>query len=622
MQRVAVLPVAVANQIAAGEIVERPASVVKELVENAIDAGATRIAVLLRGGGREAIVVRDDGQAMCREDAVLAFARHATSKIRRIEDLPSIGSFGFRGEALPSIAAAADVELLTRRRDEPVGTRVRTRGGEVLEAADAGCAPGTQVAVQQLFAALPARQKFLKRAATELAHVTEIVSRLALAVPGVGFVLEHDGREILAMPPVASAADRLHQVVGRDGARGLVEFVTEDPLLSIRGYLGRPEHSLSSARLVLTYVNGRCVRDRVLTRAILDGYESLLMRGRYPIAVVFLQVSAGDVDVNVHPSKAEVRFREPGRVHRALAEQVRRHLRTALGGGAGAPRVPASFDRGGSPGAVASGASARSTADRCPHGEEWSPAWSAGAGFSASGGRAIERSLLAESEGAYEAASAIAADLRTDYRSPAVAEARLLAPGWRFAALRVLGQVLDGYLVCAGSRGLVLIDQHAAHERVRFERLREQLAGGRMPVQQLLVPETLALGVREIQALEDAREALIRAGFEGEPFGEGVYLLRAVPATLADADCAAVIRDLAAELAEGGASRVVDEAGDALLARVACHSAIRMGRRLEIAEAEALLEAMDRLDVAGYCPHGRPAFVEIDAGALERMFKR
>jgi DNA mismatch repair protein MutL len=488
------------------------------------------------------------------------------------------------------------------------------------------------VEARRLFATLPARQKFLKRAATELGHVVEMLSRLALAAPRVGFVLEHDGRVVLDLPPVATGADRLHQVLGRDGARNLVEFAAEGSVLSIRGHLGRPDHSLSSARLVLTYVNGRFVRDRVLTRAILDGYESLLMRGRYPIAVVFLQVSAGEVDVNVHPTKAEVRFREPGRVHRLLAEQIRRSLRTALGadacegrgadvplGGTGARAAgwvqaegPPWAGASPRPGVYAAGQVGRLGQPGLPG--EVGPIGRPGA-WDNQGGVLAPRGV-AEAPRGYGASESIEPE-RLGGHAGALASRR-----GRFGALRVLGQVLDGYLVCASGRGLVLIDQHAAHERVRFERLREQLDAGRVAVQQLLVPEPLALGVREIEALDGARDALVRMGFEGEPFGDSVYLLRAVPAALADADCARVLRDLAAELAEGGASRVVDDAVATLLARVACHSAVRMGRRLELAEAEALLEAMDRTDIVGYCPHGRPAFVEIDAAALERMFKR
>ncbi len=611
MGRIAVLPVALANQIAAGEVVERPASVVKELVENALDAAARRVTVGVRAGGRGGILVRDDGEGMSRDDAVLAFARHATSKIRAREDLLAIGTFGFRGEALASVAAAADVELTTRRAGENVGTRVRTRVGVVAEVTDAGCPPGTQVDVRELFATLPARQKFLKQPATEFGHVAEVVSRLALAVPGVGFVLERDGRRVLDLPPVASPAERLVEVLGRDTAGAMIELETRGPAMAVRAYLGRPEHSLSSARLVLTYVDGRFVRDRLLTRAVLDGYASLLMRGRYPIAVVFLEMPRGDVDVNVHPTKAEVRFREPGRVHQLVARGIAGRLREALAATVpGRPQTRA--DAGGAAAAVTldreTGASAPWRDARRPsiprrdaHG--WETVREAGPGYAPATDSPAERASAVGEQGGEDGGT---------------------LPGRRagFASLRVLGQILDGYLVCASARGLVVIDQHAAHERVRFERLRAQAGAGTVPVQRLLVPETLRLGARDLQALDGARAVLGRLGFEGEAFGAETFVIRAVPALLADVDCGRVLRDLAAELGEVGASRAGEDAVDVVLARVACHSAVRVGRRLEHAEIEALLHAMDDVECSSYCPHGRPAYVEIDASALERLFKR
>lgn len=624
MGRIAVLPAFLANQIAAGEVIERPASVVKELVENSLDAGAHRVGIAVRGGGCQQIIVRDDGEGMTREDAALAFARHSTSKLRHPDDLMGIGSFGFRGEALPSIAAAADVELLTRRSDEDTGTRVRVRGGVLTDVAEAGSPPGTQLEVSDLFAALPARRKFLKRPATEFGHVAEVVNRLALGVPRVGFVLQHEGREVLNFPPVARPADRLLQVVGRDGGGDMLAFEVTTPALAVEGYLGRPEHSLSSARLVLAYVNGRLVRDRVITRAVLDGYESVLMRGRYPIAVVFLSVAKGDVDVNVHPAKAEVRFREPGRIHQVLTGAIRSRLRDAAG--AAGPRTQALSQPPRSVGRRPGGGGVPSwTTD--PARDRW-PArtWDLDRQApSISSGERQEPPQVQDQDASYQIASGQRLDQQppdgTDAPPEGLPALRLGASG-RFAALRVLGQVLDGYLVCDSGRGLVLIDQHAAHERVRFERLRGQLESGQLPVQHLLVPQPLTLGARDVEALEEAREALGRLGFEGERFGEGVYLVRSVPAVLADADCAVVLRDVAAELAEIGASSVVEGAVEAVLARVACHSAVRVGRHLDRAEAEALLRSMDEVDLASYCPHGRPAFVELDAASLERMFKR
>jgi DNA mismatch repair protein MutL len=350
------------------------------------------------------------------------------------------------------------------------------------------------------------------------------------------------------------------------------------------------------------------------------------MRGRYPVAVVFLDPAGGEVDVNVHPAKAEVRFRDPGRVHRLLAGAIRARLRDA-------PRQ-----------ALLQGGVRAGTSGKLHRAREATPTWP-GQRSSASplhkefGGLGAERPseparshaepLIGEPSPAYERGEEAGVPSRTSDLGvgsgpePAPdAPSALSAAPHLFASLRVIGQVLDGYLVCDSGRGLVLVDQHAAHERVQFERLRAQLRSGGIPVQHLLVPEPLTLGARDVQALDEAREALAHFGFEGEPFGDGVYLLRAVPAVLADTDCAAVLRDVAGELVDVGASRGVDQAVDTILARVACHSAVRVGRPLDRTEAEALLQAMDQVDRAGYCPHGRPAFVEIDRATLERMFKR
>jgi DNA mismatch repair protein MutL len=480
------------------------------------------------------------------------------------------------------------------------------------------------VEVRDLFGTLPARRKFLKRPATEFGHIAEVISRLALAVAHVGWTLENDGREALSFPPVAGPADRLAQVLGRDCATGVMPFEARTPAVTVQGYLGRPEHSLSSARLVLTYVAGRFVRDRVLTRAVLDGYQSVLMRGRYPVAVVFLDVAEGDVDVNVHPAKAEVRFRDPGRVHRLLAGAIGARLRdaprsAALRGGVGAG---GKLHRAGE--ATLSWPGQRSST-KPPH-EGFGGFGAAGPGEPARSHSEprIGEPRLAYGSGEEEDVASLSSDLGVGSGQERIPDASSPMPAAprRFASLRIIGQVLEGYLVCESGQGLVLVDQHAAHERVQFERLRAQLHSGGIPVQHLLVPEPLTLGARDVQALEEAREALARFGFEGEPFGDGVYLLRAVPAVLADTDCAAVLRDVAGELVDVGASRGVDRALDAILAQVACHSAVRVGRRLDCAEAEALLQAMDQVERAGYCPHGRPAFVEIDRAVLERMFKR
>ena len=569
MGKIAVLPPAVQGQIAAGEVIERPASVVKELVENALDAGARHVEVCLGAGGLDLISVRDDGEGMVAEDAQVAFARHATSKLAYAEDLPMVATLGFRGEALPSIAAVARVRLVTRRAADAGGVAVEADARGARPAGAAGAPPGTSVEVRELFAETPARRKFLRSAATEVGHVVDVLTRLAVASPAVGFRLEHDGREVLAFPPVADARQRLVQVLGRARAADLVPVEAAAGGYTLTGFLAPPRETLASARLVWTYVavggagTGRWVRDRLLLRAVLDGYASLVMRGRYPIAVLFLGIPPGEVDVNVHPAKLEVRFRSPAAVHQLLVPVLRARLAAAL-----APPPPAAFAREAAP------AYAAPRVDGAPH------------------------------------------------AAPA-AQAPLWTPAPRgFASLRFIGQIFDGYLLCEGEGRVVLIDQHAAHERVVFERLRAECRAGGIARDRLLVPETIALAAAESAALAEHAAALAAAGLEGEPFGEGTFLLRTVPGLLRGRDVGALVRAVAGELVEEGASAAAERATDAALATIACHGVVRVGQRLGAAEAQALLASMDGVEVSAHCPHGRPVAAELARPQLEALFRR
>ena len=571
MGKIAVLPPAVQGQIAAGEVIERPASVVKELVENALDAGARRVEVRLAAGGLDLIAVRDDGEGMMAEDAQVAFARHATSKLAHAEDLPMVATLGFRGEALPSIAAVARVRLVTRRAAEAGGVGVEADARGARPAGAAGAPPGTSVEVRELFAETPARRKFLRSAATEVGHVVDVLTRLAVASPAVGFRLEHDGREVLAFPPVADARQRLVQVLGRGRAADLVPVEAAAGGYTLTGFLAPPRETLASARLVWTYVavggagSGRWVRDRLLLRAVLDGYASLVMRGRYPIAVLFLGIPPGEVDVNVHPAKLEVRFRSQAAVHQLIVPALRARLVAAL-----APPPPAAVAR------------------------ETAPAYAA-----------------PRVDGAPHTAPA------------AAAQAPLWTPAPRgFASLRFIGQIFDGYLLCEGEGRVVLIDQHAAHERVVFERLRAECRAGGIARDRLLVPETIALPAAESAALAEHAAALAAAGLEGEPFGEGTFLLRTVPGLLRGRDVGALVRAVAGELVEEGASAAAERATDAALATIACHGVVRVGQRLGAAEAQALLASMDGVEVSAHCPHGRPVAAELARTQLEALFRR
>jgi len=593
MGRIAVLAPDVQGQIAAGEVVERPASIVKELLENAVDAGARHVEIVLEEGGLGRITVRDDGCGMTADEAQLAFARHATSKLRRAEDLLCVPTFGFRGEALPSIAAAARVRLTTRRTEDASASVVEACGELVQAQAPAGAAAGTTVEVSDLFATTPARRKFLRRPATELGHVSEVVVRAAVASPTIGFRLRHERREVLSAPPVTELRQRLVQVLGAARSASFVTVDHEAGRLRVGGVAGSPRDSLSSARHVWTYVAiegggaARWIRDRVLLRAVLDGYASLLMRGRYPVAVLFLTMPAGSVDVNVHPAKLEVRFRDTQAVHHAIGEALRRTLTTSLKGtGVVGHGVPATGAR--RPEAVGDGDGGV--------GEE-PPAYAPGAAAAASSPRPPGAAPL---------------------RQQALWSA---APGG-FRGLRFMTQLFHGYLLCDGGDRLVLIDQHAAHERVLYERLREQGAAGPVPSDALLVAETIRLSPLEVTVLGERAALLGALGIDGEPFGDDTYLLRGVPRLLVGRDVAGIVRAVAAELLEEGAAAAATRAHDLVLATVACHAATRVGQRLDPSEVSALLAAMDGVAINAHCPHGRPVAVQLAREQVEALFGR
>jgi len=584
--RVQVLAEAVAAEIAAGEVVERPASVVKELVENALDAGARRVTVELEDGGLSLIRVSDDGCGMVDEDALLAFTRHATSKLRTAEDLARVLTLGFRGEALPSIAAVAAVELTSRVRDALAGVSVRAAPGRPPEARAAGTPAGTIVAVRDLFASVPARRKFLKSVATELGHVADLIARHALAAVDVHFRLLQQGREVAVYPPVATLAERVRQVFGAERVRGGRAFADERLGMRVEGFAFSPQVSFASARYVHALVNGRAVRDRGLQHAIVHGYGSLIPRGRWPGAVVRLALPPADVDVNVHPAKHEVRFRVARVVHDTVAAAIRGAVAT---GGGGPAETRAS--------AVAE-ALARYVAS-AP-----APAASLLAGDAPAAARAPGR--------------------REDGPRP-VAPAPRAAPaaaGGGLGGLRFVGQVFRGYIVCEGHDRLVLIDQHAAHERIALEHLRAERRRGAVERQSLLMPLPVELGAGRTEALAAAAGELAALGFEVEPFGEGTVLVRAVPALLGAADPRVVVEDVADALQEGGAARAAEEAAEAVLGRIACHSVVRVGRALQPAEVQALLADLDGLTHGSSCAHGRPVSVEFSRGQVERMFGR
>jgi DNA mismatch repair protein MutL len=565
-----------ASRIAAGEVIERPASVVKELLENCLDAGSTEISVWLEKSGTSLIRVTDNGEGIAPEDLPLAVERHATSKLKEENDLFRIATLGFRGEALPSIAAVSQLEISSRPHGASVGCRLNVHAGMKSEPITVGCAAGTTVEVRDLFFKTPARKKFLKSPATELSHICEIINRMALAFHAVHFRLYHEGRTVSDYTAVNDPRDRLHQALGPETAKELIAFDQREGGLTINGYLSTTPSSFSSSRHLLTYVNKRYVRDRILTHAILQGYETLLMKGRYPAVALYLEIPFDDVDVNVHPAKFEVRFRRQSAVHDAVETAIRQVLRRDAKQPAAKISMPTP--------AIAMSVNEPALPYATPL-------------------RSFE-SFTAESR-----------DAPPPILSPAGEE------GF-FSSMAILGQILGCYLVCSSARGLALIDQHAAHERVIFEKMRHQMENGNLEKQNLLVPQTLELTAAEALLLEQTLASLEHLGFSVELFGPNTYAITAVPALLPEGDYRQIVRQMVAEVAELDTSRGLKNERDERLATIACHSVIRANRKLEISEIRALLQELDQIDFAKQCPHGRPVLIEFSRHELERMFKR
>ena len=588
--RVRRLPSALIDQIAAGEVVERPASVVKELIENALDAEATRLRVELRDGGSALCAVTDNGTGMSAEDARLALERHATSKLASLEDLARIASYGFRGEALPAIAAVSTLRLRTRSAADPVGIEITIAGGVRRAEREVGAPVGTRIEVSELFGNVPARRKFLKSAATEWGHASDWIARTALARPAVHFDVARDDRPAWSWPAVSDPLDRVAAVLGEREAAALVAVDSTEGRVRTHGWVSRPDRHRSNLSGVYLFVNGRPVRDRVLQHALVDCYRDVLPRGRFPSAVLFVDLPLEAVDVNVHPAKWEVRFADARAAHRWIADAVRGGLerRSWLAGSAAPARTSGS---GSAPAAGASFAQ-RGEAERRP--SDWLFAGARGA---------TDPGPLAEVERP--------ADLRV-----------------RFGELRLLGQLLATYLLVEGKQDLLLVDQHAAHERVLYEQLRASWLARGVERQPLLAPLAVQLEPRALAVLAERVGDAARLGFEIEPFGDDTIAIRTVPALLAGRDPAGLVRGLAdAWLAGDGASsaasdvRSIDPA-DRSLATLACHAARRKGDPLDPREQRALLDALDAIPWAPTCPHGRPVVVPFTTAEIERRFGR
>lgn len=598
MGRIRRLPDDLANQIAAGEVVERPSSIVKELVENALDAHATRVAVDVDNGGTTLVRVSDDGDGMPEEDALLALERHATSKIARIDDLLELGTFGFRGEALPSIASVSRLTLRTRARGADEGTSVVVEGGGRANVGPAGGAVGTTVEVRDLFYNVPARRKFLKATATESAHVGDVVLGAALARPDVTFVLTRDGRVVREYLRAPTREERARVAVANET---LVSCRAERGEIRIEAMLAPPERARAGATGLSLLVNGRPVKDRFLARAVAQAYGSVLEGGRYPVGVVWLDVPPHVVDVNVHPQKAEVRFADG----RAVFDAITRELHAGLARAFGLPAL------GANPYAQAHAMRNAVPTLRDP---------STGPPSSGFGGwprkEAPEPAPRSpEGPGLFGAASLFAPTHAAEAPGLFADEAGL------YARLRFVGQVRATFLVCEGEDGLYVLDQHAAAERVTFDRLRHAHAARGVGMQRLLVPEIVELGASDVALLEEHAAEIAGLGVEVRAVSDASVAVHGVPDLLVRKDPARVVRDLAAELSRA-AGRPFAGAVDLVLATMACHGSVRAGDAVGREEAEALLRSLDQVDFAGHCPHGRPLIMRLSWSELERRVGR
>jgi DNA mismatch repair protein MutL len=558
------------NRIAAGEVIERPASVVKELVENAIDAGATRIDIAFRGGGRSLIKVSDDGIGMDAGDLDLAIERHATSKLSD-DALIDIRTLGFRGEALPSIGAVSRMSIISRPQGGEDAHAVIVEGGVRREVRPAALSRGTEIEVRDLFFATPARLKFLRSERSETAEAADVVRRLALAHPAIGFSFVTEERRLIDAPPGETQAGRIRRIMGADFIGNAVLFEAERDGLRAEGHAGLPTWSRAHGAMQFSFVNGRPVRDKLLAGAIRGAYADLMTRARFPAIVLFVTCPSDRVDVNVHPAKAEVRFRDAALVRSLIVGAIRRCL--------GAGNHAANTDL------------ARQTV-------------------------ASFRPMTAPTySGFAETQAAFAMDM--PLAAPIAEETASDNP---LGAARA--QLHDNYILAQTAGGLVLVDQHAAHERLVYERLKRERAGAGIAAQPLLVPEVINLDPTEVERIAGAAELLGQSGLAVEAFGDGAVIVREVPAALAGGNIAGLIRDLADELAELDKANTVEERINHVLATIACHHSVRSGRKLRPEEMNALLREMERTPNSGQCNHGRPTFIELKLSDIERLFGR
>jgi len=660
MSRIRILPEAVANKIAAGEVVERPASVVKELLENAIDAGAKTIRVEVEVGGKRMIRVIDDGHGMSHDDALLAFERHATSKLKSADDLLSIATLGFRGEALPTIAAVSRLLLETRDESEAEGTRIEFAGGKLMGVKPAGLPAGTTVSVADIFYCVPARRKFLKSDTTELGHIASLVTHYALANPTKQFILITPTQEIINCAPAEKLADRVYQLFGRQALEELVEIpgvsspfraaITEPELepgeekasLTVSGFTSRPDIQRLNRNGIYIFVNRRLVRDRLILHAIHEAYRNILPPAVFPATLLFLEMPYDEVDVNVHPAKIEVRFRRSQFVHDFVRDAIRQVLvgvrpiasfATATAAGA-APLAGAgngALSGGITPAPIESGVprAILPTMEEIGVGSGVGSDYGSGGGFDLTGApmRPVEQRIPFTSGTSFGAAAAPAqissdGNWAANLAAPnADAPATLPRPE-QIADLKPLGQVSASFIIAVNSEGLWIVDQHVAHERVLFEQHLEARRTGKIEAQRMLMPLVIELSPRQIVTFEKIAEELAANGFEVELMGPKSVAIQAVPAGVIAPDAEKLLREILDGIERENAAISIETLQAKIAASTACHAAIKVNMPLEHSKMEWLLDALAKTDCPMSCPHGRPVVLRYSLKEIEKAFHR
>lgn len=574
MPRIKILPEVLSNKIAAGEVIERPASVVKELLENAIDAQSTRILLEVKNGGRSLIRVSDNGVGMEYDDTLLSIERYATSKIQYNSNLFSIQTMGFRGEALPSIAAVSKMILISNDRSDSPGTEIHVEGGKIQKVSRIGAPKGSMITVKDLFFNMPARRKYMKESRTEMGHILDVFDRIALGHPQIQFDLISDGREMKRYSITTSPFGRVMAVFGNIRADKMIEVDLRTIGVSLSGWISSPQETRSTTRWIFIYVNERFVRDRVVLHALMEGYKGMTVKGEFPVAVLFLNVPPDQVDVNVHPTKNEVRFLKSHLIH----ESVVSHVADVLYRSRKSQWTPVTQYR------VPEPSVSETAIPYFPQSKE----------EEANPKPFISKEFLPKNQS-------------------------LLWTAPPLDILRVIGQFRNAYILCETKDALILIDQHAAHERILFEQIKkaEKISG-----QRLLVPETIELSLREMEWFEHLRIPMSEFQFEIEPFGENTIIIKSVPSMLSSADISKIFKEMAEKTIESGFSVSIEQVIDQCLAVVACHGAVRANAPLAKEHMEGLVNELKKCINPGHCPHGRPVFIEWSLNFLEKEFRR